>query len=272
MTINIYMSDAPSTPNSTLSTIVFCVITIVYIVVDHYNIITPSPNRASQYLIFYMMVILLWEYYTNITLTTSICGSAQWITAMIATIFPWGLIFGAFIILLSIFPGWLSPFSNTFGYAVARMNGLNTTLVDILSESTKGIKVGEQTDAMNQALAHIYSDKSLLVNEITPDNFEHFWENMKSAIKSSVYNDTSQTLKKELYGLVVLKYTVAKFVWYMLIGILITSVSFNYIANSECQKNAGDMQKNQEDYERQLAEAQEEAQNAPEKRVYTTTE
>lgn len=266
------MSDTSSTPNSTLSIIVFCVMTIVYTTVDYYNIITPSPGRSTQYLIFYIMIILIWEYYTNITLTTSICGSAQWITAIIATIFPWGLIFGTFILLLTLFPGWLTPFSNTFGYAVARMSGLNSVLVDILAESSKGVKDGAQTDAMNQALAHIYSDKSLLVNEITPDNFEYFWGNMKSAIRVNVFNDTSQKLKKALYELVVLKYTVAKFVWYMLIGILITSVSFNYIANSACQKNASDMQKSHEEYEQQLSEAQSEAQNAPEKRVYTTTE
>jgi hypothetical protein len=266
------MTDKTSEPNSSFSTFIFACITIIYIVVDHSNIIDPTTNYSTAYLICYILSILTWEFYTNISLTTSICGSVQWRTAITATVFPWGLIFGIFILLLTMFPGWLTPFSNTFGYAVVRMQGINSTLVDILAEPSKITNAGPQTESMNQALAHIYSDKSLLVNEITPENFEYFWKNMKNVIKESVYNDNDQLLKKELYSFVVLKYSISKFVWYMLIGFLITSVSFNYIANSTCQKTASDMQKHHEEYEQQLAEAQTQAQNAPDKKVYTTTE
>lgn len=265
------MSDMSSN-NSLFSTFVFSCITILYIAADHSNIINPRPNYSTIYLMFYILVILSWQFYSNITFTISLCGSAQWITAIVATVFPWGLIFGSFILLLTMFPGWLTPFSNTFGYAVTRMKGINSTLIDILEESSKNMPTNPQSDSMNQALAHIYSDKSLLVNEITPENFEYFWKNMKSVIKERVYNDSTQELKKKLFEYVVLKYSVSKFVWYILIGILITSVSFNYIANSTCKKNASDMQKSHEEYEQQLAQAQTEAQNAPEKRIYTTTE
>ena len=52
---------------------------------------------------------------------------------------------------------------------------------------------------MEQALAHIYSDKSMLVNEITPTNFEYFWNNMKGVFQKGVFGNIE--LKNKLYSL-----------------------------------------------------------------------
>ena len=124
---------------------------------------------------------------------------------------------------------------------------------------------------MDEALAHIYSDKSLLVNEITLDNFDYFWNKMQGVFQKGVY--TNIGLKNKLYSMIVLKDIVATYIWYLLSGLLITSVSYNYIVNSSCSNSAQDMQKRHDEYEQQLAEAQEQAKQAnANKRVYTSNE
>jgi hypothetical protein len=266
------MADS-STPNPAGSIIWFFIVTTLYTVVQ-YNASKKMGQDSSamtrMYFAAYVLLVVIGEFFVNLGVTTSMCGSAEWSTALMVTIFPWGFIFGILTLLLSMFPGWLSPFSNTFGYGVAILAGLNNVLADILEPNPKSKKTAE-TQAMDEALAHIYSDKSLLVNEITVDNFDYFWDKMRGVFQKGVYSNTG--LKGQLYSMVVLKDTVAAYIWYLLAGLLITSVSYNYIVNSACSNSAADMQKRHEEYEEQLAEAQEKAQTAKANtRVYTSNE
>ena len=52
---------------------------------------------------------------------------------MINTIIPWIIIFGVMNIDLIIFPGWVSPFANTFGYGAMNLLGLKDLLKVILN-------------------------------------------------------------------------------------------------------------------------------------------
>ena len=266
------MADS-STPNPTGSIIWFFIITTLYTIFQYNATKTMGQDSTSttrMYFSIYVLLIIVGEFFVNLGVTTSMCGTAEWSTALMVTIFPWGFIFGILTLLLSMFPGWLSPFSNTFGYGIAILAGLNNVLADILEPNPK-TKKNAETQAMDEALAHIYSDKSLLVNEITVDNFNYFWDKMKGVFQKGVY--TNQELKGQLYSMIVLKDTVAEYIWYLLAGLLITSVSYNYIVNSACTNSASDMQKRHEEYEEQLAEAQEKAQNAKSNtRVYTSNE
>ena len=145
---------------------------------------------------------------------------------------------------------------------------MNDIFADIIEPNPTGVKLKPEESIIQQALAHIYSDKSLLINEITVDNFEYFWNSMKGVFKDSVYEN--DTFKNNLYSMVVLKNTVSMFIWYILTGILITSISYNYIINSGCKASAAEMQQRYAEYEQELTEAQ--SSTVPAKRVYTTTE
>jgi len=255
-----------TTANS--STSLFVLLTAIYAFVKYSTSNTLQSVENNMYFYIYLLSVLLVEYFVNLNLTTSICGSSQWTTALLVTILPWGIIFGILTLLLTMFPGWLSPFSNTFGYAIALMAGLNDTFSDIIEPNPKGIKLKPDESILQQALAHIYSDKSLLINEITVDNFDYFWDSMKGVFKQSAYEN--DTFKNNLYSMVVLKNTVSMCIWYILTGILITSISYNYIINSGCKASAAEMQERHVQYEQELAEAQSSTTTA--KRVYTTTE
>lgn len=264
------MSDTTTTPNPTTSIALFILITTIYAFVDYNSSKNKATNHSGLWFGIYMVSVLIAEFLSNVNLTASICGSSQWSTAITVTLIPWGIIFGTLQLLLFLFPGWLQPFSNTFGYAFAIMAGINSTFADILTANPKGADPNPQDEPMYEALAHIYSDKSLLVNEITKENFDFFWKNMSGTFRPGVVNN--EDLKMELYSFVVLKETVSKYLWYILAGVLITSVSYNYIIKSACNVSVAEMQKRHAEYEQELSDAQKQATNAQETRVYTTTE
>ena len=68
-----------------------------------------------------------------------------------------------------------------------------------------------------------------------------------------------------------LKNIVSEFTWYLLTGILITSVSYNYLLNRPCTQDSKIMKQKRQAYEETIAAQHAAAQqNSP--RVYSTYE
>jgi len=275
------MSDSDSTvsiPDPTTGLIWFAVLTCIYFTIQYMTGTRVGKqekdieNLKTQKMVFggvYILLLIVGEYFINLDLTNSICGSNQWDTALLVTMLPWVVIFGILNLMLIMFPGWLAPFSNTFGYGVAKLSGLRDLANDIFKSDEDYGKAGKDA---SEALAHIYTDQSLLVNEITQNNFDNFWIKMKTLFNSGVYDN--QELKEKLRDMVRLKDLVAEFVWYMLTGGLVTSVGYNYIVNSSCTLSSAEMKKRHEDYvdnEQKIKDAKESG-DIPEQRVYTTDE
>jgi len=264
------MADTDSMPSPQTALIYFFVITLLYFIFKY-----KAGDNKQQKMIWggiYVCLLVVGEYMINLSLTSAICGESQWGLAMTVTLIPWILIFGILNLLLMLFPGWLSPFSNTLGYLVAKLSGLAGTLDQILlPEVTKEYK--KTNPGMAEALEHIYSDKSLLINEVNSSNFDAFWSRMTNAglFKPSA-GGPDGTLGKKLANLVRLKEIVAEFIWYMLTGGLVTSVGYNYIVTSGCTRSLADMQKRHAEYEEEQVKITEEREHAPEQKIYSTLE
>jgi|TARA_R110002072_G_scaffold229361_2_gene386652 hypothetical protein len=262
------MADT-SPPNPATSMLWFVVLTSVYFPIKYYT------RNATQKMIYggiYILLLIVGEFFINLTLTDAMCGSNQWGTALMVTLVPWVAIFGILNLLLLTLPGWLSPFSNTFGYAVARISGLSNLMNDILKPKiiSKDLPKGSNLVPVQEALAHIYSDKSLLINEVTQTNFDKFWDNMSAVFKPGVKDNSS--LKQKLLDMVRLKDIVAEYVWYMLTGFLVTSVGYNYVVSSGCTQSVQEMQKRHDQYEKdEEAKLAADKDSGP-KRVYSTNE
>ena len=61
-------------------------------------------------------------------------------------------------------PGWKAPFSNTLGYLIVWLAGVNNSFFKIL----------KQDNNQNKLLQMVYKDPSTMINEITPENFDLF--------------------------------------------------------------------------------------------------
>ena len=85
----------------------------------------------------FFLVLIIGEYFINLAMSKDICGFDQEKTAVIATILPWFLVLGVLKAALIVFPGWLSPFSNTFGYIFV---SVVTDLKDVFNNILTNLK------------------------------------------------------------------------------------------------------------------------------------
>ena len=159
-------------------------------------------------------------------------------------------------------PGWKAPFSNTLGYLVVWLAGVNSSFFKIL----------KQDKGQNQLLQMVYKDPSTMINEITPENFDLFIARMAGknggvdalpvaeATPQSQAPDLVREIKagrrkqrggsssilssdyKEhlpgLYGFVVIKDMIAEFLWYVLVGNLVINTSNSYVQTIKCNRSA----------------------------------
>jgi hypothetical protein len=253
-----------STSSPTTALFWFLIITTIYFVIK-YNITDATQNKI--YFGIYVVLLLIGEYIINLSLTNTMCGSQQWNTALLVTLIPWVFIFGILNVVLQIFPGWLAPFSNTFGYGIAKLMGVNSLLNKILKPKLEMSGTADNK-MMAEALEHIYTDKSLLINEITPNNFDRVWTSMSYLFNDGVANNID--LKTQLLNFIRLKDIVAEFIWYMLTGGLVTSVGYNYVVNAGCSQSVKDMKRRHKEYEETVAKASNNPTAA--QRVYTMTD
>ena len=268
--------------SATTGLLVFLVLTLIYFIVK-YNL--QMGQSDTIYTIIYYLGVIVSQYFINLSAISNRCGTTNYYLAFMVTIVPWIFIFGLLNIMLVQFPGWKTPFSNTFGYLIANAAGAKTLLIDHIlnndivskltptskkpakSETTSQSQVGGNNDKLAvEAVQHIYNDPSLLINEITPNTFELFWQKM-----TPLFKDDANDYKQELYKLIELKELVSEGMWYMLTGSLITSVSGNYIINSDCGTSVKEMKKRHSDHEK--AEKEKEKTKADETpKVYETTQ
>ena len=248
-------------------------------------LLSSAYDMKKKIFSFYFVFVIAGQLFVNLSMFKSMCNASMSSIALpgiVYTIIPWVVIFGAIQVMFIILPGWKAPFSNTLGYLVAKIAGLRTILRYLLKpidlEEDKQLD-GDQLKSF-QTLREIYKDDSVLINEITPDNFEKFWKTMQKSqlIKSDneirnipgtggKYN--IDVLKGELQWYVGLKDDVSEFVWLMLTGSLVSSVVFNSMSKYKCNYSAEQIAAQDKKYkEEQKAKKPEPGQ----KQVYVTDE
>jgi hypothetical protein len=202
----------------------------------------------------FFLVLIIGEYFINLAMSKDICGFDQEKTALMATVLPWFLVLGVLKSALVVFPGWLIPFSNTFGYMFVSVvtdlkdvfNAILTPQFDLAPTAQKG--GGGANAAVNsadvpnddvknkrdigRALEQIYTDQSIILNELNLDNLDRFWDSFKESrlIRPSAKVEDLEKIRKFL----MMKTIVGEFVWLVLCGLLVVSISYNYLLNMGC--------------------------------------
>lgn len=242
------------------STVAIGFFLVVFAAYCYYKFTKNGILSAGITFIFFL-VLLIGEYFINLAMSKDVCGFDQTKTALWATVLPWFLVLGALKAALVVFPGWLSPFSNTFGYIfVSAMTDLKDVFNNILTpqfdlapkpaggdggggKQTGGSGGGNDSadipkdDVANKrdigrALEQIYTDQSILLNELNLDNLDRFWDSFKESklLRASAQVEDLDKIRKFLR----LKDIVGEFVWLVLCGLLVVSISYNYILNIGC--------------------------------------
>jgi hypothetical protein len=243
---------ANNTPNPSTSVFTFFLITLFYFIAKYK---TPD-SMATMLNIIYIIAIVSVQISINTALAKSICNNAQAMNVgILATIFPMLFIFGLLQMLLTIFPGWIEPFSNTFGYGITKLVGLQ----GLIKRLIRPPKTGGSNDKIIDAVNSIYNDPSIFINQFSyadQDDFNTTWNNSFSGgngifiqeARSAPTPTTDGTLAgsslyNEFRDMVKLKDIVGTFIWYILVGVIVTSKSYNYIISQPCSLNASVSQK-----------------------------
>jgi len=261
------------------------IVTFVFITLGYYLALKPpltvntlanqiaySDYKKQSYfrLVCYFIFVVLFQFFINTSSIVSRCGgsftknigsSAFW------TFIPWTFIFGVVILVLILFPGFKSAFSNIVGYyyIAGRANQiLAELLVDVNAETAIDKSFGntgevgedgelkvngstkEEYQEIQQALLSLAGNMSILVNKIVPSNFIQFWNLLLPLMKSKYRNPLSagdlNQKQTELLTLVVAKDDIGEAFWYGYTAVLLITMIQYYINTLDCNKSVDQMQ------------------------------
>ena len=254
------------TPVPGSSLVFFIFITLGFLIFTLFSIQSAKSiddiekaKDGSMLTIIYVCILIIGSYFINTTVSKALCNSqaVRWNDILLATLLPWIIIFFSLFIILKLFPGWITPFSNTVGYLVINILGVETTLTAILN------KTNDASGNLVKAIANITHNKSNFINQIDI-NKKTFLIFIDDLIKAQIIilekpkaeagaaagaaagADNEIRINPDiqnLYKLLVIKNVIGQITWYILAGVLVSSVSYNYIINMSCDKSLEEITK-----------------------------
>lgn len=202
--------------NSYLNIVSFLLTTLFYFVALKPSIninILSDPQQYKEYLknhnlflAIYLLLVIITQFIVNASVITNMCGgnvTENIGSAGLITIFPWLIIFGSVIIILVLYPGFKSAFSDVVGYYFVSFsaNKLLTTLlidkdVEKQLDNNANISDNEKQSIRNAAdtIIKICGNTSILINQIVPSNFLEYWKILEPLMKEEYKNLTNKTL------------------------------------------------------------------------------
>lgn len=277
--------------SSALNIITFILTTAFYYLVIKptltYNIISNKEEYSSynksyyKSLGIYLLLVIVVQFIINTTILASKCGGSiqtNLLTSAIYTFFPWLLIFGVMMIVIIMYPGFKTAFSDVIGYFYVS-GSANKVLTELLinkdiqqNMDESGATLKEKEDLQNaaDAIIKICGNTSILINQIVPTNFMNYWSILNPLMKTRFQTDNPETEFKrtELFNLVVMRDTIGEMMWYIYTGVLLTSIVQMKISTTPCYISPKQMEQNYQTFLEQENKVQ--SQNATaQSTVYT---
>jgi hypothetical protein len=254
--------------NSYLNIVTFLLTTLFY-----YLAIKPSytyeisidvtkqkeyKSANYMYLAIYLLLVMVIQFMVNSSIISSTCGgnvSENMGAAGVLTFLPWTLIFGVIILILTIYPGFKSAFSDVIGYYWVSSSA-NKVITELLVDPNIQNKMNqdatstpEQKEAMMTAadtIIKICGNTSVLINQIVPSNFKSYWNILTPLLKPKYQTENPDTAKirNELFEIVVTRDNVGEAMWYIYTGLLLTSLVQLKITTRGCVSNPKTMEEN----------------------------
>ena len=254
--------------NSYLNIVTFLLTTLFY-----YLAIKPSytyeisvdPTKQKEYksssymyLAIYLLLVMVIQFMVNSSIISSTCGGSiteNMGAAGVLTFLPWTLIFGVIIVILTVYPGFKSAFSDVIGYYWVSSSA-NKVITELLVDPKIQKKMNEditstpeQKEAMMSAadtIIKICGNTSVIINQIVPSNFQSYWNILTPLLKPKYQTESPETekIRNELFEIVVSRDNVGESMWYMYTGLLLTSLVQLKIATRGCVSNPKTMEAN----------------------------
>lgn len=206
--------------------------------------IRESKNN-NIFILIYIGLLLLGSYFINVNISKTLCVTNQinWSNILFITLVPWTIIFGLLYFILDIFTGWVNPFSNTIGYVIVSALGATDIIKSIFRSSEDN-----NEKSLKTALINIEKNYSKIINEFDLELPEFLSYITQFKNEGFLNSSVSKNLEFDeniikIYQHVNVKFFLGKLVWYMLAGILISSITYNFILNIKCEKTSEETSK-----------------------------
>jgi len=227
-------------------------------------------TKTSRSLAFYLGIIVVSQLFLNMGYLMTKCGGSldkNIGAAALFTFIPWVLIFGVMLAVLIIFPGFKGAFADVIGYYVVagRANDIFGTILmgTDLNEQIEKTQNADEKKALTkaaEAIVKICGNKSILINQINPDNFLNIWTTLEPLMTPGSFKN--DVIKQQLLDLVVLKDNIGESFWYVYTAILISSIVYYNLATRGCVKSVDQIKSEHDEYiQQQEAAAQQQELN-----------
>lgn len=270
------MAEPTSQDNSIMAILMSIVVLVLY-----YMFLKPVLNveimgdvetfakfQKQKYtmMIILFMVLFLLHMIINLIGFQNKCGgslSNNLGKVFISTFVPWLLIFGGLMLVLIIFPGFKGAFSNVIGYyAVYRIS--NTILVKLLGNAQvdRTLEDAPKSDSDNahmlekasDAVLKLVGNTSIMINQLTPENFEEMWNMMIPVMKPEMRGVANAPLKAELLEQVVLRDNIGECCWYLYTMLLLIVIVKTMLMKQECVTTLSDLKEKEGEFNNQQRE------------------
>lgn len=181
---------------------------------------TKTLRKVSTFA--FMAIFFLFSYFTNISATEEkiICGEKNHQVAFYATVIPFILIYSVGIFLISIFPGWIRCFSNTFGSSFLNFCGVESNIVNQMTPHNN-----------EQELFKLYKgNPQILLNEIHFDDSGGISDVLLKRAGITPNENNNILIKKYIF----LKESIGEGVWHAILSIITILVGYNTILAENC--------------------------------------
>lgn len=278
------MANSVTPPDPKIPLLYFMFLSMIYGILSVTNILNIDNKKIPTYQgkidnialnknntvinIIYILFLVTGTYFININLYKKFCSNLDSVSTphsklIIITLFPWIIIFGILYFVLELFPGWIKPFSNTIGYFVVNVLGVENQLINILndpgsesapvSESVPGSEpvpapASESASASENkirtnkdivlAINNIKKDRVKFINELDT-NVSEYNKFISNMTKADLFKNDNNAFA-QIYKYIIIKDIIGKITWYILAGSLIASITYNYIINLSCSKSDDD--------------------------------
>ena len=232
--------------------------TLTYETFSDENKMKAYTTNNYIFLAIYLLLVMVIQFIVNSSIISNTCGGSiteNMGAAGIYTFLPWILIFGVLAIILTVYPGFKSAFSDVIGYYYVS-GPANKILTELLIDKdlqnkldqdktmTEDKKLALQSAA--DTIIKICGNTSILINQIVPNNFNQYWNILTPLMKTQYQTETPETLEKKtkLFELVVSRDNVGEAMWYIYAGILLTCIVQLKITTRGCASNPKTMEQN----------------------------
>ena len=240
-------------------------------------------SNNYMYLAIYVLLVIVIQFIVNSSIIASTCGgnaTENMGAAGVLTFLPWMLIFGFLVVILTVYPGFKSAFSDLIGYYYVSTSA-NKILTELLIDKDIEKKITDDPnmtpekkqalESAADAIIKICGNTSVIINQIVPNNFEQYWAILTPLMKDKYRNGGEEADKKrdELFEIVLTRDNVGEAMWYIYTGLLLTSIVQLKITTRGCVSNPKTMEANYQKFLEQEDAAKQQKQNTS--TTYTIT-